>query len=100
MHDSSFWYTYSTVGPRGAREGPGGAQHLLAPPQICLCIKLWHAAKSDIHSFELDGGTHKYVKLMNALNSACMTIHFTTLMLYNHDMAQQSTVSNSYDFSW
>ena len=31
MHDSSFWYTYGTVGPRGAREGPGGAQHPLAP---------------------------------------------------------------------
>ena len=37
MHDSSFWYTYGTVGPRGAREGPGGAQHPLAPPQIRLC---------------------------------------------------------------
>ena len=27
------WYTYSTqLGPRGAREGPGGEQHPLAPP--------------------------------------------------------------------
>ena len=27
MHDSSFWYQYSIIGPRGAR----GAQHPLAP---------------------------------------------------------------------
>ena len=38
MHDSSFWYQYSTVSPRGAREGPGGAQHPLAPPQIRLMM--------------------------------------------------------------
>ena len=38
MHDSSFWYQYSTVGPRRAREGPRGAQHPLALPQI----RLWY----------------------------------------------------------
>ena len=32
MHDSSFWYTYGTVGPRGAREGPGGGTAPLGPP--------------------------------------------------------------------
>ena len=42
MHDSSFWYQYSTVSPRGAREGPGGAQYPLAPPQIRLCIQYTH----------------------------------------------------------
>ena len=32
MHDSSFWYQYSTVSPRGAREGPGGGTAPLGPP--------------------------------------------------------------------
>ena len=44
MHDSNFWYQYSTVGPRGAREGPGGAQHPLAPPQIRLCLNVVHCS--------------------------------------------------------
>ena len=30
MHDSNFWYQYITVGPRGEREVPEGAQHPLA----------------------------------------------------------------------
>ena len=42
MHDSNFWYQYITAGPTGAREGPEGAQHPLAPPQI----RLWGATLS------------------------------------------------------
>ena len=57
---------------------------------------MWHV---DIHSFELDGGTHKYMlnennmNALNALNPACMhdpfTLqHYDTLQLHNlvHDM--------------
>ena len=50
MHDSSFWYQYSTVSPRGARERPGGAQHPLAPSDPPMSVQ------SDLFLAELSTG--------------------------------------------
>ena len=42
MHDSSFRYQYSTVSPRGAREGPGEVQHPLAPLRSAYGHRYYH----------------------------------------------------------
>ena len=42
MNHSSFWYQHSTVSPRGAREGPGGAQHPLPPPLRSAYVSIYY----------------------------------------------------------
>ena len=81
MHDSSFWYTYGTVGPRGAREGPGGAQHPLAPPQIRLCchLKISACGNTIVNADTLVQVIRANVKLRHLIDAASLAAVFKAL---------------------
>ena len=49
MHDSSFWYQYGAISPRGAREGPGGgtASNHIIVPNVFVYVIPEHTSRAD-----------------------------------------------------